>query len=71
MEVKLKGSPRRLLVGFSIEIDQERIGWYTQNVERKKKKLSTRNSIPGKAVQKCTRDKEFPEQTKTEGVHHH
>lgn len=33
----IQGNPHRLLVGFSTEIfsDQEKMGWYIQNIERK------------------------------------
>lgn len=49
-------------------VDQERMGRYIQNAKRKKK-LSTKNTIPKKTVfYKWGRAKEFHEQTEAEGV---
>ena len=51
---------------------QDRMGLYIQNTQRKKKKTTTKNTLPRKAImKKWRRDKDFPRPTKAEGICSH
>lgn len=68
----MQGDPHKTInrSGF-LFAGQERGGWYIQNIERKKKKTSTKNTICDQSCPlEVRKDKDF-EQTKAKKVHHH
>lgn len=69
-EVTYKGAFTRLYMDYSKDTFQARREWDDISKMLKEKKLPTKNLILGKAeLQKWRKDKNFPQQTKAEGIH--
>ena len=66
-----KGRQIRVVANLSTETWQARKEWQEIFNIMNRKKYAARNPLPNKSVIQKKREKGFPKQTKTEGIHHH